>query len=512
MARLASGLEPDPNRVILFSDEWKKRREQCQAFLRARAGLFDRRVGARSCAVTEVPRYSASDFLEAHHLQGASRLSLITFGLYKDADLLGVLSMGRHTRQDQDGLVVLDRLCFAPGVQVVGGASRLLARAISWAKRRGYDQITSFSDHRLTPGIVYERLGFARERIYKPDYFYVRGGCRISKQSQQKRCTGCPVDVTEWEWATQHGLVRCYDAGKTRWVYDLKPGVLLAKKQANSERTAKLHAAGVFKHSHMRGYFKSDKNAGEVYFGSSYELRCLFELEQDPSVRSFGRCEAFQTPAGNWRNPDLQVEFVDGRVEVWEVKPSIIVDRGGARAQLIDSIIYTSERGVPLRIWTEKNSSLGNEQAIVKWARNYLADQQDDPHYLERQKKQRKAIRERHYAKEQAASVTVYCDYCKKEHVVLPRTYARNVARNGVYTCEAMAGRKGGSKPKDHRKKTNPYAVDEKKECCRCHAVLPFADFDRRSRSWDGLSSVCKACCSVNNAARYQAKKARFFC
>jgi hypothetical protein len=366
----------------------------------------------------------------------------------------------------------------------------------------------SFSDYRLTPGTVYERLGFELDRVYRPDYFYVHEGRRISKQSQQKRCTGCPVDVTERTWALDHGLVRCCDAGKKRWVFNLRPGEHRMPREANSERTAKLHAAGAFKNAHMRGYFQSAKNAGDVYFGSSYELRCLFELEENTSVRAFRRCEAFRGSKG-WRNPDLRVEFVDGHSEIWEVKPFEMTERPEVKVQIADSSMYASKMGVPFRVWTEQDSELKTCNAIMKWAHSYLAEQQGDHDYADRRKTQRKAIQQRHYAKEQAASVVVACAYCGCEHTVLPRTYARNIAKHdGVYVCEAMAGHIGGSKPKDHLKKTNPYAAEGRKECSMCKAVLPVGEFQKRAKSWDGLSAACKPCLRVYDAARYQARKA----
>lgn len=509
LAQLAHGITGASDRVFFFSDEWEQRRPQCEGFLRARAGLFERRVGARSCTVREVPRSQSDAFLDAAHVQGAGPMALVRFGLWEGDVLVGVLSLGRHHRQNAGNCAVLDRLCFAPGVQVVGGASRLFARAQEWARDRNYDEIVSFSDHRLTPGTVYERLGFVRQRTYRPDYFYVRDGNRVSKQSQRKGNTGCPADVTELTWAQAHGLVRCYDAGKTHWAFNLQPDVHLTCKEKNSARCAQRHAAGDFRHAHVRGHLPSAKNGGTVYYGSSFELRCLFELEQDGAVRAFRRCEAFQAADGRWRNPDLWVEFVDGHAEIWEVKPAALVETPDVLAQLADSLAYVLRKGARLRVWTERDSALGDEHRLVRWAHAYLADQQGDTAWTDRVKKQRKAIRDRHYKKEQAASVTVSCAYCGCEHTVLPRTYARNVARHdGTYVCEAMAGHIGGSKPKLALRKENPHAAEGKKECCRCHAILPIDAFEHRQKSRDGRSSACKPCISIANAARYQARKA----
>ncbi len=185
-----------------------------------------------------------------------------------------------------------------------------------------------------------------------------------------------------------------------------------------------------------------------------------------------------------------------------------MVDMPRARAQIADTAMYAVSIGVGFRVWTERDSMLGEDGRIIGWAREYLSRQQGDTTYVEREQRTRKAIRERHYQKEQAASVVVHCDYCQKDHTVLPRTYARNVAKHdGAYVCEALAGHIGGSKPKDHLKATNPYAAEGRKLCSRCKEVREMTDFDRRTRSWDGLNATCKRCASAYNAAKYQQRK-----
>lgn len=506
---LARGWEVPSGWLVVFSDEWAERHAQCLGFLRARAGLFDRRVGARACTIRAVPKAVADEMLERCHVYGAGPLSLARFGIFHAEELVGVLTLGRHPRQGQGGTVVLDRLCFAPGVQVVGGAARLFASGCAWARAHGYARMVSFSDSRLTPGTVYERLGFTRARGDRPDYFYVREGRRVSKQSQRKRASGCPAGLTERAWAEQRGLVRCYDAGKVRWEYALVEGEPTAA-QVNSAQAARRQEQGVFHGPHLRGYFPSQKTSEPVYFGSSYELRCMFELEADPTVRTFRRGAMFQTPKGRWRSPDLEVERVGGPRELWEVKPSAMVERPRERVQIADSAVYAATQGMLFRVWTERDSALGTDARIAAWARTYMAEYAGDLSIAVRHQATRRAIRERHYAKEQAAAVTVACTYCRKDHVVLPRTYARNVARHGgAYVCEAMAGHIGGSKPKDALKKVNPHAAEGCKECSMCHRVLPVAEFQRRAKSWDGLSAACKPCLRVYDAARYQARKAR---
>lgn len=494
VAGLAKGLPEDTAGVCLFSDEWQDRRAQCEAFVLARLGRFERRVGARACEVREVPRAPAAAFMERYHIQGANTLGVRCFGLYRGDELLGVLSLGRHSRQIAPSRIVLDRLCFQRGVQVVGGASKLLQHAIGWAKGAGYREILSYSDNRWTSGGVYLALGFSLDQSWKPDYSYVKDGQRFSKQSQKKDACGCPGSMTELEWAHARGLVRIYDAGKKRWLLNLWPGEHETRSEKHSKKCAAQHQQGVFKHAHIRGYFPSQKNNASVYFGSSYELRCLFLLEADASVTAFRRCDSFKG-AEQWRNPDLLVTFEDGRQEVWEVKPEALLEDEAVHAQVAESLKYAAAQKLAFRVWTEKDSALPGEHAIIAWARKYLETAGLDPSYAEKQKDIRRGIRERYYERHIAHDkVDVYCDFCKVTHTPLRLTYEKNIARNGSYICERYGGHLAGSKPKLALRKTNPHAAEGKKECTQCHGVLSLEEFSGRKASFDGLSAACRSC------------------
>jgi hypothetical protein len=210
---------------VIYSFEWRNKREQCTGVVLSKKGVFQRRIGARECCVREVPKSSAHSFLDSYHIQGANPLGIVFYGAFLGEELLGVLSLGRHTRNLIENPIVLDRLCFKKGVQIVGGASKLLKPAIAWARERGFKEIISFSENRLSKGGVYLGMGFALGKELGSDYFYVKDGERISKQSQKKCNSGCPQGMTEFEWSKHQGLVRVFDAGKKRWVLKLE-GVL----------------------------------------------------------------------------------------------------------------------------------------------------------------------------------------------------------------------------------------------------------------------------------------------
>lgn len=208
--------------LTIFSDEWLDRQEQCKGHIKAILGINDIRIFARHCKITEINKKTGRDFFEKYHIQGKNSLGFIFFGLFYKDELVGAISLGRHNRQYDN--LVLDRLCFKEGVQIVGGASKLFSKCITWAKQNNHKSIISFSDNRWSVGNVYKALNFKMEKEYYPDYCYVNVKSptkRISKQSQKKSNTNCPKEMTEYAWAHQHGLARIWDCGKIRWKFNL---------------------------------------------------------------------------------------------------------------------------------------------------------------------------------------------------------------------------------------------------------------------------------------------------
>lgn len=206
--------------LFIHPYEWISKREQVIHRSQVMSGLIGlEKVGARKCTIDIINSKELKVFCAKYHLQGSNKLSKIGFGLKYKKRLLGVLSLGRHHRGGNQ--LVLDRLCFRAGYHVSGGSERLLKEAKLWAKNSGFNSIITFSDNRYTDGKVYERLDFEKEKSYNCDYSYtLKTDCSIyySKQSQSKKNSNCPSDMTEIEWAKARGLIQIWDLGKVRWM------------------------------------------------------------------------------------------------------------------------------------------------------------------------------------------------------------------------------------------------------------------------------------------------------
>lgn len=206
--------------ITIFEDEWIGRKEQCQNFLLSVLGKTPRKIHARSCDVVEIRKDELFAFCENHHIQGRPRSCLVAFGIKYEGELLGVMSLSHHHRQNHTTEAVLNRFCMSSDTHVAGGASRLFSRCRAWAAEKEYKSIISWSDNRWSDGNVYKKLGFTFHKEIPEDYSYVivkKPSKRISKQSCMKRNTGCPKEMTERDWATSQGLARIWDCGKKRW-------------------------------------------------------------------------------------------------------------------------------------------------------------------------------------------------------------------------------------------------------------------------------------------------------
>lgn len=210
--------------LTIFDDEWNSKKEICKSLILSKLGIFEKRIYARKCEIRKISKKEMSEFCDLYHLQGANKLSIVCFGLFYKNELCAVIDLGRHHRKKDKETLVLTRLCFKSGLQVVGGAGKLFKSCIDYCKENNIKNIISWSDNRYSDGNIYEKLGFEKVEDLKPDYYYVNIKApkkRLSKQSQSKKNSNCPKEMTELEWANSRGLSRIWDCGKTRWNYIL---------------------------------------------------------------------------------------------------------------------------------------------------------------------------------------------------------------------------------------------------------------------------------------------------
>lgn len=215
--------------VTLFEDEWLNKQEQVKNFLKSILNVYDYRIYARKCRIKIIQdKKITMEFLEKNHIQGRAPHK-ISIGLYYESQLVGLITGNRHHRKNNESLV-LNRLVFKDGYQIVGGASKLLKYLKLYAKNEGYSKLISWSDNRWSQGNVYKKIGFLLEEELNPDYSYIVNSLlRESKQSNTKKNLikkgACgTMNNTERELSKTLGYKRLYDCGKKRWSMKLNIG------------------------------------------------------------------------------------------------------------------------------------------------------------------------------------------------------------------------------------------------------------------------------------------------
>lgn len=466
---------------ITYPHEWAKASERIIAHIRSYSDPTARVVYGRNTTVDKITLEELRSFCGQYHIQGANKLGIQGWGIFQDNELLGVLSLGRHHRQNSTD-TILDRMCFKTGVRVIGGATKLFARAIDWCLDQNIPKIVSFSDNRWSKGTVYEKLGFELDEQMYADYFYVERDNYLkyySKQSQKKSNCACPPGMTEKEWAELRGLIQVYDAGKKRWIYK----IALKRTIKNSFNFRK------------NGYYKT-KKAGTIYYSSSYELRAAYLLDQMPEIESYNMQVMFDGTTKK-RYIDFLVRK-NGERSIIEVKPERKIK--DCQEQITDNKAYAAQKGWGFELWTEQELGFKNDYWLDKWANEFISEITGIDYIEERRLRGVNRSKKYYHSKVATSKIEVFCEFCNEVHSPLRKTYNKAIAEKGRYICEREGGHIAGSKPK--KKKENPYAADEKKLCegaNSCGQIKPLNEFSTGK-------SICKTCRSKVYKKKYHEK------
>jgi len=474
---------------VIFPHEWHKRSKQIISHINSYDNPNAKIFYARKCTVKEIELKTIRQFCDLYHIQGANHLGIKGWGIYYDDCLLGILSLGKHSRNEKD--IVLDRLCFMDNIRVIGGASKLFSQTLRWAMEQGIKEISSFSDNRLSIGSLYQKLGFKLIKELPPDYFYLSKEDNFkyhSKQSQKKSNVNCPEDMTEKEWANTRGLFQVFDGGKKKWLYKIRE----EKKPKNPLV------------SRRNGYYET-KKAGIIYYASSYELRAAVLLDEMEEVISYTNQVIFYFK-GKKRYIDFLVKKNNGTYSIIEVKPQSRIE--DCKEQINDNQAYAKQQSWDFSIWTEKELGFTSEYYFKVWADEFLTKIKSIDFVAERLKRSCARTKKHYYAKIAPDTINIWCDYCKTLHQPLRLTAEPNMEKNGIYICEPRGGFISGSKPKPHLHKINPYAAEGKKQCMgECKQILSFECFGVDKAKRDGHAAVCKACRREKANKKYHEKK-----
>lgn len=191
--------------------------------------IFDK-VFARNLTVKTVSGHDANEFLDRNHIQGRTACTY-HIGLYDvNNNLRALMSLrspehnARMKRQNGEWEIQRYATC---GI-VVGGFSKLLSHAEKMLCKNGeyLTKWVSFSANDISDGGMYEKAGFTKVKVLRPDYKYVGDFTdwkRQPKEAFQLKRLKSDLRLKyvegwhEHEACLANKLYRIWDAGKTKW-------------------------------------------------------------------------------------------------------------------------------------------------------------------------------------------------------------------------------------------------------------------------------------------------------
>lgn len=205
--------------IHIFEDEWNHRQEIVKDRIRSIFGL-NKKIFARKCVVKELNSKDCNEFLDINHLQGRDN-SKYRYGLYFEEKLVALMTFSKP-RFNKNYNYELIRYCSKIGYNVVGGASKLLA----YFRKLHNGSMVSYADRRYSDGNLYNKLGFAKIGVSKPNYWYVKNNEKLNRYRCQKHKlakllgNGYDENLSEYENMVLNGYNKIYDCGNL--VYALK--------------------------------------------------------------------------------------------------------------------------------------------------------------------------------------------------------------------------------------------------------------------------------------------------
>lgn len=333
--------------------------------------------------------------------------------------------------------------------------------------------------------------------------FYIDRSCSM-KMHHQKSPRG--DDTKEKQRQGRLGKTQSSESKKKmseskKEFYKTTEGKSLKRKL--SYLTAQKHSLNKFENTKRQGWYPSEKTGKWMYYGSSYELRLCWLLDQDDYIKTYETQIGYEGQ-NNSRCLDFLVTDIYDIKRAIEVKPESRLNEQYNIEQIADSRIHAEKMGWSFEVYTEINLEM-TAREIRTWADDYRKtitgiDYAEHRMEIDRQKGLR------HYHKHIATDkVDVWCDYCKETHSPLRLTYDKNIKRNGKYICEKHGGFIAGSKPK--KKKENPYASEGKKQCTECTEIKLLGEFGSDKSREDGYANRCKICRAKAATKKYQEGK-----
>ena len=211
--RLKIAVENGYDLISVFDwDDWEK----IKYLLQDKETLY-----ARKLEVKEVDKKECNEFLNNYHLQNTCNGQEIRLGLYKDNELIEIMTFGKP-RYNKNYEWELLRLCTKPEYKVVGGAEKLFKHFIELVNPQS---VISYCDNSKFSGEVYTRLGFTQKGKPSPSLHWSKGSEHITDNLLRQRGfdqlfnTNYSKGTSNEELMIEHGWLPIYDCGQMTFIW-----------------------------------------------------------------------------------------------------------------------------------------------------------------------------------------------------------------------------------------------------------------------------------------------------
>lgn len=177
---------------------------------------------ARNLEIREVPLKDTNEFLNKYHLQNTCYGQLIRYGLYKDDELMEIMTFGKP-RYNKNHEWELLRLCSHKDFKVVGGAEKLFKHFL---EMQSPNSIISYCDYSKFSGDVYNRLGFKQKGNPKPSKHWSRGEEHVTDNLLRQRGydqlfnANYGKGTSNEQLMLENGWLPIYDCGQLVFIWD----------------------------------------------------------------------------------------------------------------------------------------------------------------------------------------------------------------------------------------------------------------------------------------------------
>ena len=215
--------------LTIWQDWIIYKKDIVESVILSKLGIYKNRIGARNCYIEEILTKDCNKFLNENHIQGSGKAS-VHIGLYYNKELVSVMTFGKKISCSGDNKKNstewnLNRFCTLKGMQIIGGAEKLLKYFI---KKYNPITIVSFSSNDISNGALYKKLGFNSTGSINSCYWYIDKKTNIryhrsnfTKSALQQK--GWVINQTEVRTMYDHGYLQCYDAGQQKWILKKEP-------------------------------------------------------------------------------------------------------------------------------------------------------------------------------------------------------------------------------------------------------------------------------------------------